>query len=424
MLKSSLFKVAGLRVILGGGFFCENFICGSALRKNIQSKTLIYLSLWVLFCRSATMMSDHFKKGRTLYGLEVILIVIVVCSFWVNNLINFFVFFELSLVPMAIIIMMWGLQPERIQASVYLLFYTIFASLPLLGCLMFLNLRIGRINYNVTELYKNQGEVYILFGVFLRLAFLVKVPIFGFHGWLTKAHVEAPPIGSMILASLLLKLGGFGLFRVIYFLDNVFYSKNFFYVWVFFSSVLVRLICSRNTDIKRLIAYSSVVHMAISIIGLCVFNRISCNGAIFLFVAHGICSSGLFMAVGFFYDHSGTRKILLNKNILFVSGKILFVWLLLVGLNSSLPPSLKYFREVCLFVRAINYVKLNLLFIVFAVFLNGLFKIFLYVSVSQGPWLKKTGYWVSPNFRLLNIGLIHILVSLIFVVGGVIWVIF
>jgi len=167
----------------------------------------------------------------------------------------------------------WGYQPERLQASVYFLFYTLFGSLPLLILIFFLYKKNGSFSFDFMSMELGVTGVFqVIFFVFIILAFLIKMPIYLFHLWLPKAHVEAPVAGSIILAGVLLKLGGYGLCRVIFILSSYLYLFGVYVIGLRLAAIVfVGFVCCRLNDLKALIAYSSVAHIGLVLAGLISF---------------------------------------------------------------------------------------------------------------------------------------------------------
>lgn len=280
------------------------------------------------------------------------LLIITTIFFITDNLLIIYITFEASLIPTLILIIKWGYQPERLKSRFYFIIYTICARLPLLIIITKMNKTLFSIRIITnTPLYLTQRiSIQTLKISALILAFLVKTPIWTVHLWLPKAHVEAPVRGSIILAGILLKLGGWGLiqitkirFKIIRNIKNLFYRIN---LW---GTIIVGLICLRSVDLKILIAYSSVIHINIIILGIIRNSNLGVLGAIIIIIAHGIRSPGIFAIANVSYEITNTRNLIIQKGVIITQPKILFFWFLLAAANIAAPPSINLAREILIY---------------------------------------------------------------------------
>nr|YP_010297078.1 NADH dehydrogenase subunit 4 [Nemoura longicercia]UMI39126.1 NADH dehydrogenase subunit 4 [Nemoura longicercia] len=396
MVQSTLFLLTlvfmGLSV--SSGFFGNiSYFLGC----DVISFGLILLSLWI--CVLMITASESVVRVQNYSGffllMILLLLILLYCTFSTTNLFMFYLFFESSLIPTLFLILGWGYQPERLQAGVYLLFYTLLASLPLL--------------VGIFYIYKFNDSLYIpllyslnisQFLIYLSLifAFLVKMPMFLVHLWLPKAHVEAPVSGSMILAGVLLKLGGYGLLRIFKVLSLSGLSFNF--IWVGISlvgGVLVSLMCLRQTDLKALIAYSSVAHMGIVLGGLMTLTYWGFCGSFMLMIAHGLCSSGLFCLANISYERLGSRSLLINKGLMNFMPSMTLWWFLLSSCNMAAPPSLNLLSEISLLNSMVAWSWVTMLMLSFLSFFSAAYTLYIY-SYSQHGKIYSGVYSCSMGY--------------------------
>nr|YP_010587778.1 NADH dehydrogenase subunit 4 [Nilodorum tainanus]WAB46387.1 NADH dehydrogenase subunit 4 [Nilodorum tainanus] len=353
---------------------------------DVLSFGLILLSFWIcalMVMSSSGVLFSNLNYQYFLFNILFLLLMLLL-TFSCMNLFLFYVFFESSLIPTLFLILGWGYQPERLQAGLYLLFYTLFASLPLLMALFFIMNNYYSLNFLVLKEFSIDNFLLYLFLVF---AFLVKMPMFMVHLWLPKAHVEAPVSGSMILAGVLLKLGGYGLIRVFSVIINISLKLNIF--WIVLSLVggfLVSLICLRQIDLKSLVAYSSVAHMSLVIGGLMVLLSWGWGFSYSLMIAHGLCSSGLFYLVNLTYERLGSRSLLINKGMLSYMPSIAMWWFLLCSSNMAAPPSLNLMGEIGLLNSVLSWSQISMILLMLLSFFSAAYSLYLYSFSQHGKF--------------------------------------
>nr|YP_010478441.1 NADH dehydrogenase subunit 4 [Orosius sp.]UVI59885.1 NADH dehydrogenase subunit 4 [Orosius sp.] len=301
--------------------------------------------------------------------------------FTTMNFMYMYISFEFVLVPLLILILGWGYQPERLLSGMYLFFYTVLVSLPILILIIYMNNLGYSLFFDTLVMHSN----FFLLHFILMLVFMVKFPMFLVHYWLPKAHVQAPVSGSMILAGLMLKIGGYGLIRVSYIFEGMF--LNYSYLWYSISmlgSVYIGLVCLVQGDMKCLIAYSSISHMGMVIMGLLTMGLWGLNGSFLLMIGHGFCSSGLFYMSNIFYLKTKSRSFYINKGLMnYLPSSSLF-WFLLCAFNMSCPPSLNFLSEVMILISMISFWESSMYFFILLSFLCACFSYYLYSSIFHG----------------------------------------
>nr|ANZ03375.1 NADH dehydrogenase subunit 4 [Pleuropoma jana] len=389
-----------LFVLMIGSLNCLFYVFSFSMSFDIVSmltlmdglnKVMVGLSWWISFLM---LMSSQFsvksknKNFLSFSWLVCVLNFVLMATFLSSDLVVFYFFFEASLIPTLFLIIGWGYQPERLQAGFYLMLYTITVSLPFLVwiCVWFYDVDSKFIiilnMFSFKCFFSFFGE---FVGLVMILAFLVKLPLFGFHLWLPKAHVEAPVAGSMILAGVLLKLGGYGLLRVMM-ISNLYTLFSVYLIMVvgIWGGFLTCLICLRQIDLKALIAYSSVSHMGILVAGILSGSLIGWQGALIMMFAHGFCSSALFSLANIYYEKLGTRNLYLMKGMLCVLPFMAMWWFLFCINNMAAPPSINLMSEILLFFSVGFKSLIFVLLISFVTFFSAIYNLYMYIMVHHG----------------------------------------
>nr|YP_010327111.1 NADH dehydrogenase subunit 4 [Abrostola triplasia]UNP54380.1 NADH dehydrogenase subunit 4 [Abrostola triplasia] len=353
---------------------------------DIMSYGLILLSIWIsilMIMASENLYKMNFYTNFFLFNV-VFLLIMLYLTFSVMNMFLFYLFFEGSLIPTLMLIIGWGYQPERIQAGMYLLFYTLFVSLPLLMGIFFIYSEIQSMMIYMLKFINL--DMYMLY-ISMILAFLVKMPMYFVHLWLPKAHVEAPVSGSMILAGIMLKLGGYGLLRLMIFLQEINLQLN--YIWIVISLIggfYISLKCFCQVDIKSLIAYSSVAHMSIVISGIMVMNYWGFIGSYILMIGHGLCSSGMFCLANINYERLHSRSLYINKGMMNFMPSMSLWWFLLMSSNMAAPPSLNLMGEISLINSMMSWSWISMIMLMLISFFSAGYSLYLYSYIQHGKY--------------------------------------
>nr|YP_010516386.1 NADH dehydrogenase subunit 4 [Caridina longshan]UXL88557.1 NADH dehydrogenase subunit 4 [Caridina longshan] len=384
---------------------------------------LILLSFWIttLVVGGSNKVSESNNYPSLFLLVNIILLSSLVLTFSCSDYLLFYICFETSLIPTLILILGWGYQPERLQAGVYMLFYTLFGSLPLLVSLISLYKLGGTLVFSLVPAIEGPGAISFIWYICSIFAFFVKLPMFMVHLWLPKAHVEAPVAGSMILAGVLLKLGGYGLMRVCPIFTSVGVKSS--WVWVslgIVGGVIVSIMCLRQTDIKALIAYSSVAHMGLVLCGFMLFSWWGLSGAVAVMVGHGLCSSGLFCLANMVYERLGSRSLMISKGLMNFMPSMALWWFLLSAGNMAAPPTLNLLGEISLIMSAISWCKLSMLGIGGLAFFSAAYSLYMFSMSQHGKFFSSLFSCCSGQVREYLVLMLHWLpLNIMILKGGI-----
>jgi proton-translocating NADH-quinone oxidoreductase chain M len=313
---------------------------------------------------------------------------------------------------MFISIGVWGSRERKIRAAYMFFMYTLGGSVLLLLAIIYIFNRFGTTDYETLLLVDfSLFEQKILFVAFF-LSFAAKIPLLPVHIWLPEAHVEAPTAGSVILAGLLLKLGSYGLIR---FVLPLFPQASIFYTPFIFTLCIIGVIYTsltaiRQTDLKRIVAYTSIAHMNLVVMGIFSFSVIGIEGALFQSISHGFVSSDLFLLIGVIYDRHHTRMIKYYSGLAHTMPLFTFIFLFFTMANIAIPGLSSFIGEFLILIGIVKISVIGTILGAVGMFLGGAYSLWLFNRISYGN--LKTQYLY--NFSDINKREFFVILPLVF----------
>nr|YP_010154772.1 NADH dehydrogenase subunit 4 [Amegilla calceifera]QQX28007.1 NADH dehydrogenase subunit 4 [Amegilla calceifera] len=348
---------------------------------NLYSMGLTMLTIWVM---SLILMNSVNEMYSSMLMLSIILMTMsLIMNFNSMNLMLFYFLFEMNLIIIFMMIMKWGYSMMRVTASFYLMFYTLIFSMPMIIVILYIKYINNNLSFPILDMKKI--NINKLIQLYFLMAFLVKIPMYTIHQWLLKAHVEASYLGSMILAAIMLKLGGYGLIRSISMFTLKFNHMYSMLIYIsMFGSIMLSMLCLRQIDMKIIVASSSIIHMAIMISGLMTMLKSSIMGGYMMMLAHGLCSSGMFYMINTIYKFTSSRLMFINKGLSMLMPSMALMWFMLCSSNAAAPMSMNLSSEIMLIMGIMSWMKYFIVIISFYCLLSFSYSIYLYSYTQHG----------------------------------------
>nr|QPK67104.1 NADH dehydrogenase subunit 4 [Erodium trifolium] len=330
-------------------------------------------------------------SGMRHFGKEYIIAFLIceflmIAVFCMLDLLLFYVFFESVLIPMFIIIGVWGSRQRKIKAAYQFFLYTLLGSVFMLLAILFILLQTGTTDLQIllTTEFSERRQIFLWIAFFA--SFAVKVPMVPVHIWLPEAHVEAPTAGSVILAGILLKLGTYGFLRfsIPMFPEATLFFTPFIYTLSAIAIIYTSLTTLRQVDLKKIIAYSSVAHMNLVTIGMFSLNIQGIGGSILLMLSHGLVSSALFLCVGVLYDRHKTRLVRYYGGLVSTMPNFSVIFFFFTLANMSLPGTSSFIGEILILVGAFQRNSLVATLAAVGMILGAAYSLWLYNRVVSG----------------------------------------
>lgn len=376
------------------------------------SVLFFFLSSLLIFLCVVFILETELLKESLIFLLLISACLLLIFS--ALDLLVFYIFFEAVLIPMSLLIGIWGSRERKVRAFYLFFFYTLVGSLFMLLGILYMLAKTGSssLEYLLTWSFTIEEQCWLWLSFFI--SFASKVPIFPFHIWLPEAHVEAPTVGSVLLAGIMLKLGIYGLVR---FSIGLFPEACLFFcpaVYVLgITGVIYASFCAiRQTDLKRIIAYSSIAHMNLVVLGAFSFNIIGLEGCILQSISHGFVSSGMFFVIGTLYERYHTRFIYYYGGLIHVMPIYSIMLFILTMANIALPGTSSFIGEFLLLIGIYNSNTICSITGTTGVMICGGYSLWVYNRMIFGS--LKMNY--SKKFNDINFREFTVLLPLVFLV--------
>ena len=351
------------------------------------------------------------------YNIKLYLILFLLLQFFligvfcILDLLFFYIFFESVLIPMFLLIGIWGSRERKVKAAYYFFFFTLLGSVLMLLSIIYIYYQAGTTNYEILLTFILTVEEQQLLWLAFFFSFASKVPMIPFHIWLPEAHVEASTTGSVILAGILLKLGTYGFLRYSF---PLFPQASFFYSpLVFLISVIGVVYASftaiRQSDFKRIIAYTSIAHMNLVVLGLFNFHFIALEGAVIQSISHGFVASALFLLIGVVYDRHHSRLVKYYGGLAHLMPIYTTIFLFFTLCNIGFPLSSSFVGEILILTGSFKINTTVTFFGAVSMILGGCYSLWLFNRIAYGN--LKIQY--ITNFLDLNKREVFIFIPLI-----------
>ncbi|MCA3645759.1 MAG: NADH-quinone oxidoreductase subunit M [Methylobacterium sp.] len=383
---------------------------------GIAMPFVILTTFLMPFCIAASFNAIS-KREKEYYALFLLLETLMIGVFVALDLVLFYAFFEAGLIPMFLIIGIWG-GARRIYASFKFFLYTLLGSVLMLIAIMAMYWSAGTADIVKLLAFRFPSNMQYWLWLAFFASFAVKMPMWPVHTWLPDAHVEAPTAGSVILAGILLKMGGYGFLRfsIPMFPEASLYFANFVFALSVIAIIYTSLVAMMQEDIKKLIAYSSVAHMGFVTMGLFTLNAQGIQGAVFQMVSHGLVSGALFLCVGVVYDRMHTREIaayggLVNRMPLYALAFLLFTMA-----NVGLPGTSGFVGEFLTLLASFKANSWVAFLATTGVILSAAYALWLFARVVYGR-IEKHALVSIPDLSLREIAILAPLAVLVIYYG-------